>query len=133
MNTHSLTRTYWTYTIPSIAALMVNGLYSVVDGIFIGHAMGAEGLAALNLAWPLAGLLWAVGMLIGMGGGAELSMARGAGDVRRQGVTLVMTGALLVVLGLVCGVVVLGWRRAGSSLRSATGWHISWSKAGLRP
>jgi Na+-driven multidrug efflux pump len=108
MNTHSLTRTYWTYTIPSIAALMVNGLYSVVDGIFIGHAMGAEGLAALNLAWPLAGLLWAVGMLIGMGGGAELSMARGAGDVRRQGVTLVMTGALLVVLGLVCGVVVLG-------------------------
>ncbi|MBL9047041.1 MAG: polysaccharide biosynthesis C-terminal domain-containing protein [Tabrizicola sp.] len=111
MNTQSLTRTYWTYTIPSVAALMVNGLYSVVDGIFIGQAMGAEGLAALNLAWPLAGLLWAVGMLIGMGGGAELSIARGAGDLRRQGVTMVMTGLLLVVLGLVSGAAVLGLAR----------------------
>jgi len=111
MNTQSLTRTYFTYTIPSIAALMVNGLYAVVDGIFIGQAMGAQGLAALNLAWPLAGLLWAVGMLIGMGGGAELSISRGAGDVRRQGVTLVMTVALVLVLGLASGAVVLGLAR----------------------
>ena len=91
MITHSLTRTFWAYTLPSMAALMVSGLYSVVDGIFIGHAMGADGLAALNLAWPLAGVIWALAMLVGMGGGAELSMARGAGDRRRQGVTLSMT------------------------------------------
>lgn len=108
MITHSLTRTFWAYTLPSMAALMVSGLYSVVDGIFIGHAMGADGLAALNLAWPLAGVIWALAMLVGMGGGAELSMARGAGDRRRQGVTLSMTLSLMLVLGALCGALILG-------------------------
>lgn len=111
MNTKSLTRTFWAYTIPSIAALMVSGLYAVVDGIFIGHAMGADGLAALNLAWPLAGVLWAVAMLVGMGGGAELSIARGAQDARRQGVTLSVTMVLMVIVGVLCGALILGASR----------------------
>lgn len=109
MNTQSLTRTFWAYTIPSMAALMVSGMYSVVDGIFIGHAMGADGLAALNLAWPLAGVIWALSMLVGMGGGAELSIARGAEDVRRQGVTLTMTLGLMLALGTLCSALILGF------------------------
>lgn len=108
MNTRSLTRTFWAYTIPSMAALMVSGMYSVVDGIFIGHAMGADGLAALNLAWPLTGVVWAMAMLVGMGGGAELSIARGAEDARRQGVTLAMTLVLMLALGALCGALILG-------------------------
>ncbi|MEH7828722.1 MATE family efflux transporter [Gemmobacter denitrificans] len=107
MNTQSLTRTFWSYTIPSIAALMVSGLYAVVDGMFIGHAMGSDGLAALNLSWPLAGTLWAVAMLVGMGGGAELSMARGAQDTTRQAVTLTMTLLLMLGLGAGSGALIL--------------------------
>lgn len=108
MNSRSLTRTFWAYTIPSMAALMVSGMYSVVDGMFIGHAMGADGLAALILAWPLAGVVWAFGMLVGMGGGAELSIARGAENLRRQGVTLAMTLVMTLGLGVLCGVMILG-------------------------
>ena len=56
MNSQSLTRTFWRYSIPAIAALMISGLYMVVDGIFIGHAMGSTGLSAINMAWPLSGV-----------------------------------------------------------------------------
>ncbi len=84
MKTTTLTRTFWSYTLPAMAALMVSGLYAVVDGIFIGHALGAPGLSALNLAWPLAGLIWAVAMLVGMGGGAETG-PRAAGRRQRAG------------------------------------------------
>jgi Na+-driven multidrug efflux pump len=108
MKTHSLTRTFWAYTIPSVAALMVSGLYAVVDGMFIGHAMGADGLAALNLAWPLAGVIWGLSMLVGMGGGAQLSIARGAMEPRRQGATLAMTLVLILILGALCGALILG-------------------------
>src|SRR5690606_18314666 len=119
MNTQSLTRTFWTYTIPAMAALMVGGLYTIVDGIFIGRAMGAEGLSALNLAWPLAGVTWAVSALIGMGGGAELSIARGAGDDRRAGTTLVAIIVLTLVLGLAVGGAILGLGPAFLALRGA--------------
>ncbi len=44
----SIYRQFWRYAIPTIAAMLVNGLYQVVDGIFIGHYVGAEGLAGLT-------------------------------------------------------------------------------------
>ncbi len=119
MYTQSLTRTFWSYTLPAVAALMVGGLYTIVDGIFIGHAMGADGLSALNLAWPLAGVVWAVSSLVGMGGGAELSIARGAGNDRRAGTTLVATAFLSVVLGVAMGALILGASRAYLALQGA--------------
>lgn len=119
MYTQSLTRTFWSYTIPAMAALMVGALYTIIDGIFIGHAMGAEGLSALNLAWPLAGAIWAVSTLVGMGGGAELSIARGAEDQRRVGVTLVTTAGLTVVLGIVVGVLIAAFSPAFLALQGA--------------
>lgn len=78
MNSHSLTRTFWHYTIPAVAALMISGLYMVVDLIFIGHAMGATGLSAINMARPLSGVMLAIGMMVGMGSGAQCSLAQGA-------------------------------------------------------
>jgi len=109
MYTQSLTRTFWSYTLPAMAALMVGGLYTIVDGIFIGRAMGADGLSSLNLAWPLAGVVWAVSTLVGMGGGAELSIARGAEAPRRVGVTLAATTVLTIVLSLLSGALILGF------------------------
>ncbi len=109
MKTTTLTRTFWSYTLPAMAALMVSGLYAVVDGIFIGHALGAPGLSALNLAWPLAGLIWAVAMLVGMGGGAETGRGPGARDSRALGETLAVTLLLMVLVGIATGAVILGF------------------------
>ncbi len=41
---------YWRYALPTVMAMLVSGLYQIVDGIFIGHVVGAEGLAAINMA-----------------------------------------------------------------------------------
>ncbi|MCV2864599.1 MATE family efflux transporter [Albidovulum sediminicola] len=121
MVTKSLTRTFWSYTLPAMAALMVSGLYSVVDGIFIGHALGADGLSAVNLAWPLAGVIWAVAMLAGMGGGAQLGAARGAGDAKRQGETLGVTLGLIAVLGAATGALILALGPAFLTAQGAEG------------
>jgi Na+-driven multidrug efflux pump len=64
---NSIYRQFWRYTIPTVAAMLVNGLYQVVDGIFIGHYVGAEGLAGINVAWPIIGFILGLGMLVGVG------------------------------------------------------------------
>lgn len=117
--TTTLTRTFWSYTLPAMAALMVSGLYAVVDGIFIGHALGAPGLSALNLAWPLAGIIWAVAMLVGMGGGAEIGRARGADDDRARGETLAVTLLLMALIGAATGALILGFGPAFLALQGA--------------
>lgn len=75
----SISRTFWRYAVPSIAAMVVNGLYQVVDGMFVGHYVGFEGLAGINVAWPLIGMVSGLGIMIGMGGGSLMSIYRGEG------------------------------------------------------
>ncbi len=77
----SIYKQFWKYTIPTIAAMLVNGLYQVVDGIFIGQYIGADGLAAINLAWPLISAVMGLGMLVGVGTGALVSIRQGEKNV----------------------------------------------------
>lgn len=92
-----VTRQFWRYTIPTVAAMLVNGLYQVVDGIFIGRYVGADGLAGINVAWPLIGTILGIGMLVGVGTGALVSIRQGekkTADAKR----ILSTGLLLLVV-----------------------------------
>ena len=40
--------------IPTVFSLLMSGLYGVMDGLFVGRAVGDAGLAAINIAWPIA-------------------------------------------------------------------------------
>ena len=77
---HSVKRTFWRYALPSVVAMMVNGLYQIIDGIFVGHYIGYQGLAAVNISFPLLGLLIGLGLTVGMGAGSLLSIFRGEGE-----------------------------------------------------
>ncbi|UPQ88423.1 MATE family efflux transporter [Vibrio sinaloensis] len=89
---------FWRYAIPTIAAMLVNGLYQVVDGIFIGHYIGADGLAGINVAWPVIGTILGIGMLVGVGTGALVSIRQGEGD--HVGAKQVLTTGLFLLLAL---------------------------------
>ena len=52
-------------SLPTIVSLTLSGMYSVVDGLFIGKATGDIGLAAINIAWPITAVITAIGIGIG--------------------------------------------------------------------
>lgn len=93
----SIYRQFWRYAIPTIAAMLVNGLYQVVDGIFIGHYVGAEGLAGINVAWPLIGSVLGIGLMVGVGTGALASIKLGEKNLD-QARKLLSTGLSLLLL-----------------------------------
>ncbi|TMP27583.1 multidrug efflux protein [Pseudoalteromonas rubra] len=94
----SVAKTFWRYTIPAVAAMMVNGLYQVVDGVFVGHFIGSDGLAAVNIAWPVVGLIAGLGTLVGIGAGSLLSLFRGAKDAVQAQAVLTTSVWLLLIL-----------------------------------
>ena len=57
-------------------------MYSVVDGLFIGRAVGDEGLAAVNLAWPVPAVT-ALGIGIGISG--KCTLFQTSGEKRGRG------------------------------------------------
>lgn len=86
--------------IPTIIALTFTGLYSVIDGLFIGAAVGDVGLAAINLAWPIPALLTAIGLGIGTGGSILYSNIRGKGEGESGKKVIQITLILLVGVSL---------------------------------
>ena len=74
---------YLKYILPSTLSFLLTGIYSIVDGIFVGRAMGDAGLAAINIAWPLVALIFSLGTGIGMGAAVVMSLNRGAGDEKK--------------------------------------------------
>ncbi|TKB49390.1 MATE family efflux transporter [Ferrimonas sediminicola] len=100
----SLKRQFWRFLVPTVAAMMVSGLYQFVDGLFVGQQIGAVGLAAINIAWPVIGLVYGVALMVGIGAGALSSMARGDGDGARVARWLGSGITLLLLMAVGCGV-----------------------------
>ena len=71
----------------------------VVDGIFIGRFVGPDGLAAINLAWPLVMVFSGISLMIGIGGSTLANISRGSGDDRSADNFYSVTMLLLIGFG----------------------------------
>ena len=69
---------------PAITAMVLYGLNSVFDAIFVGRYVGETALAGVSIAYPLSQLPFGIGSLIGVGAGGVLSIALGANDKLTQ-------------------------------------------------
>lgn len=94
-------RLLWRYSLPAVVGMLVMSLYNVVDRIFLGQGVGPEAIAGLAITFPVMNLSAAMGVLIGAGGAARISIMLGADDRRGAEITL---GNSLVLLLINCTV-----------------------------
>ncbi len=57
---------FFKFVTPSIIAFALSGIYSIVDGFFVGNTIGDSGLSAINIAYPIVAVLQAIGTGIGV-------------------------------------------------------------------
>ena len=67
-------RTFFQYVIPSVLSFALSGVYTIVDGFFVGNSIGDLGLSAVNIAYPVVAVIQALGTGIGMGGAIYYSI-----------------------------------------------------------
>ena len=94
-----ISRLFKIYFIPTLLGMISMSAVTAFDGIFIGHGVGSNGVAAVNIAWAPMMILMGVGMMLGMGCSvvASIQLARGREKVARYNVTQSLVFALLVV------------------------------------
>lgn len=133
LGTAPLTRLFWRYVTPTVAAMLVTGIYVTIDGIFVGHILGEEGLAGIMLAYPICAVLYAVGALIGMGASslASFHLGKGEGGVARHIVgnallMVVLASVLLGGIGLIQGEALLRWMGAEGVIFEAGIDYLHW-------
>ncbi len=90
------------YSIPAVIGMIVNGLYNVVDRIFIGNIpdVGSLAISGLGVSLPIMTIFVAFGMLTGVGGAANVSIKLGEG--KREVAEKVLANALMlaVIIGI---------------------------------
>ena len=69
---------------PAIIAMVLYGLNSVFDAVFVGRYVGETALAGVSLAYPLSQMTLGIGSLIGVGAGSALSISLGGDDAWTQ-------------------------------------------------
>ena len=67
-------KTFFQYVIPSVLSFALLGIYTIVDGFFVGNSIGDLGLSAVNIAYPIVAVIQALGTGSGMGGAIYYSI-----------------------------------------------------------
>ncbi|MDE5688180.1 MAG: MATE family efflux transporter, partial [Paramuribaculum sp.] len=94
--TGKIGRLLWDYSLPAVVGMLVVSLYNVIDRIFIGQGVGTEAIAGLAITFPVMNVSSALGVLIGAGASARVSIMLGAHDQR--GAETVLGNALVLIL-----------------------------------
>lgn len=98
--TGNLARLLWQYSLPAVVGMVVMSLYNVIDRIFIGQGVGTEAIAGLAITFPVMNVSAALGVLIGAGAAARISIMLGANDRHSAEKVLGNSLVLTIVFGV---------------------------------
>lgn len=91
----NIKKTLLTLAIPSIIGMVVNGIYNIVDTIFVGR-IGTSAVGAVSVVFPFFILISAIGIAIGMGSASYISRSLGRDD-KEEAQNTAISGMILVV------------------------------------
>ena len=90
------------FAFPSIIMMMFMSLYTIVDGIFVSRFIGSNALSSLNIVYPVASVVIAMGTMLATGGNAVISRYLGEGKKQLAKECL----SLFVVVGFLLSIAV---------------------------
>ena len=93
-------RLLFRYSLPAVTGMLVMSLYNIVGRIFIGQVVGPDAIAGLAVTFPVMNLEAALGVLIGAGGSARVSIL--LGQNRLADAQRVLGNSLVLLSILIC-------------------------------
>ena len=108
LETESIGKLLFKFSVPAIAGMIVNALYNIVDRIYIGHinGVGSYALSGLAITFPISVIIMAFGMLVGMGASAVISIR--LGEKNKEAAENILGNSLILVTIITLIVSLLG-------------------------
>ncbi|MCD8012422.1 MAG: MATE family efflux transporter [Lachnospiraceae bacterium] len=101
LTTAPIGKTMMNYAIPCIISLLVAALYNIVDQIYIGWGVGAEGNGATSIVFPLTVLALGIATMIGDGACSFVSISLGGKDRDRAHRTVGNAVVLTIIVSII--------------------------------
>lgn len=115
--------TFLRFALPSMLGLLAITTASIVDGIFVGHFVSSDGLAAINLLIPYLSLIFGLALMIAIGGAVRCGHFLGRAQNEMASavlskclVAVLIVGISFMLLSLWLDKTILGWLGTPDSL-----------------
>lgn len=92
----SLNKQFFKFVIPSIIAMWVFSIYTIVDGFFVANFAGELELSAVTIVVPYVNFLFAIAIITGVGSQTIIGIELGKGN--RDEANKVFTFIILFIL-----------------------------------
>ena len=96
LGTDPISKLLWIFAPPAIIGLLINASYNLIDRIFVGNGIGAQGLAAITVSFPSMTMQLAIGLLVGIGGSVNFSVSLGQKKIPRA--ERILTNAVMLIV-----------------------------------
>ena len=90
---------YTNFIWPSILMMLVLSLYYTIDSIFVANLVGEEGLAAINIAYPVQGIMWGIAVMLAAGSSALVAITMGEGKTHEANQLFTFATVFSLALG----------------------------------
>ena len=104
----TMSKKFFSYVVPSVLAFTLSGIYTIVDGFFIGQSLGDVGLAAITLGYPISALVGAIGTGLGLSGSISYTILNAQGETKKQEECFSGTILLMLLVGAILSVTLFG-------------------------
>ncbi|WP_036931733.1 MATE family efflux transporter [Proteocatella sphenisci] len=91
-------KVFLNYAIPSITAMWVFSIYTMVDGLFVANYVGHEALAAINIAMPTINFIFALSLLFSTGTSTIIAISLGRKEVDQANKTFSINSFILIIM-----------------------------------
>lgn len=123
---------------PTLAAMVFDALFVIVDGIFVGHGIGAAGIAAISIISPLFSIVSGTGLMFGIGASVLASISMSHRDIARADTILTRAFAsgtlLMALIALLCWLfadTIVGFLGCSDTLRAHCTDYLHWLLPGI--
>ena len=118
--------------VPAVIGMLVVGLYSFMDGVFVGQMVGTAGVGAVSVSYPFTLINNGLAIMVGVGSASVLSRAIGKKDQATVDKIMGNLIMMIVVCSLIITVIGTVFTRQILLLSGASGETLSLAVKYLR-
>ncbi|KAJ50096.1 putative MATE family efflux protein [Clostridium tetanomorphum] len=107
VDNNSMRKKFIRYLLPSVSAMWVYSLYTMVDGIFVSWGVGTTAIASVNIAMPFINFIFAISVFFATGASTLVSIALGKNNLKRANEIFTMNFIAMVVVSIIIATLTL--------------------------
>ena len=108
------------YFIPTLLGMLSMSAVTAIDGVFVGHGIGSDGIAAINICIPLLMLFTGAGLMVGAGSSVVASIQLSRGKLKAARINVTQALLFVTLAGLAPSFLIMAYPSATARLLGAS-------------